>query len=180
MPILLFLCIALAGCGREPQAATKDVPTDESVSAIVIHAAQADVIEPPFVLVEDATAADGQALAAPPKAGDAPGAAHVAFQIPRDGVYSIWVRVFWGTDGETACSNSLSVQLDGDAPVDLQDGTYESWHWLPLRRSAGIPLTAGAHALLFRNREDGIKFDQIFITPWHEDELARRVPQGIE
>jgi len=35
-------------------------------------------------------------------------------------------------------------------------------------------------AHLLTNREDGIKFDQIFITPWREDEFDRRVPQGIE
>jgi hypothetical protein len=74
----------------------------------------------------------------------------------------------------------MNVSLDGTAPRMLQDATYEVWHWVPLRAREGILLAAGEHTLLFTNREDGIKFDQVFITPWDDDEAMRYVPQGIE
>jgi hypothetical protein len=138
-------------------------------------------MEAPFELLRDESAAGGVAVTVPPKAGAKPGALLVPFTLPTAGAYSIWVRTFWSTDGDGACSDSINVVLDSGAlTCMLQDGSYEVWHWLPLRRAQAIQLTAGEHTLLFTNREDGIKFDQIFITPWNEDESARRIPQGIE
>jgi hypothetical protein len=147
---------------------------------VVLHLKDAARIEAPFTRIEDPTAAGGVAIAVPPKAGARPGALALPFTIAARGKYSIWLRAYWGTDGEGACSDSVNVSLDGGAPRMAQDATYETWHWLPLRAREGIELDAGPHTLLFTNREDGIKLDQVFITPWDDDESARCVPQGIE
>ena len=183
--LTVAVCVVMA---RRPVASKRKVLTADmavpTVSAepagIVLHARNAERIEKPFIRQEDATAAEGMAVAVPPKAGAAPGAVLLPFTLGQDGTHSIWVRVYWGTDGEGACSDSLSVSLDGKAPRTLQDATHEAWHWIPLSGDQGIELAAGDHSLLFTNREDGIKFDQVFITPWSDDESARRVPQGIE
>lgn len=161
-----------------PPATARAVQAEQT--KIVLHARNATRIEAPFVLTDDPTGAAGVVVAVPPKAGTRPGALLVPFTIPAKGKYSIWLRAYWGTDHEGACSDSVVVSLDGASPRMVQDATYEVWHWLPLRAREGIELDAGPHSLLFTNREDGIKFDQLFITPWDDDESARYVPQGIE
>jgi len=153
---------------------TKEDPT------LVIHAVEARKIVAPFVLCEDAGAAGGKAIEVPPKAGKEPGAVEIPFTIKQEGMYSIWLRAYWGTDGEGACSNSVGLTVDGLDTATIEDATYETWHWVAYRRGKGLRLSAGLHLLLFRNREDGIRFDQVFITPWYEDEMDRRTPQGVE
>lgn len=174
----------LAARPKAPPPPATPPATLRAVSAerarIVLHVKDATRIEPPFVRTDDPTGAAGVVVAVPPKAGARPGALLVPFTIPAKGKYSIWLRVYWATDHEGACSDSVNVSLDGASPRMVQDATYETWHWLPLRAREAIDLDVGPHTLLFTNREDGIKFDQVFITPWDDDESARYVPQGIE
>ena len=147
---------------------------------LVLHAQRATVMKPPFSRCEDSDAAEGVAVEVPPKAGEEPGALEIPFSIQREGVYSIWLRAYWGTDGERACSNSVRLAIDNLPPARIEDATYEVWHWVAYKRGKSISLSRGSHRLRFMNREDGIRFDQIFITPWYEDEMERRIPQGIE
>lgn len=153
--------------------------------SLVLHLKAAVRVDPPFAREEDPSAAEGAAIAVPPKAGKAPGGVELRFHLPAAGVYSIWMRAFWGTDGEDACSNSLLFQLDDGRPVVVQDATYRVWHWVPVRFQGGehpgaVELAAGPHRVLLQNREDGIKLDQVFVAPWFKDEFQRRIPQGIE
>ena len=138
----------------------------------------------PFVRVQEATAVGGTAIAVPPKAGKAPGGLDLTFRLQKAGVYTFWFRAYWGTDGEEACSNSVFVRIDDASPVIVQDATYRAWHWvvvrLPGNRQGTLELAAGTHKIHLTNREDGILLDQILITPWHPDELRRRVPEGVE
>ena len=179
--------MALAGCGRAPAtggvAPTPRAPAAPTAAPLVwdLHVA---TVSPPFVLLADPTAAGGQSVTVPPGAGTALGAVRLDFTVPTAGDYQLWLRCFWGTDHDDACSNSVAVILDGGRPVTIEDGTYRVWHWLPVAfaadRRAPLALTAGPHALLLQNREDGVKFDQVFLAPWTADEFARRVPQGLE
>ena len=180
--------VLLAGFALWMRAQTAQPPpaiqTIRTVSAVanklVLHAREATKIEKPFVLLDDPTGAAGKVVAVPPKAGTAPGAFMLPFTIESPGKYMLWLHVYWGTDGDGSCSDSVQISLDSAPGRTVQDGTYEAWHWLPLKRESAFDLAAGSHHLLFSNREDGIKFDQVLIAPWDDDESARYVPQGIE
>ncbi len=157
-----------------------DIVEAKEDPTLVIHAGEARKIVAPFVLCEDAAAAGGKAIEVPPKAGEEPGAVEIPFTIKQEGMYSIWLRAYWGADGEGACSNSVGLTIDRVDTATIEDATYETWHWVAYQRGEGVTLSAGEHLLLFTNREDGIRFDQVFITPWYEDEMDRRTPQGVE
>jgi len=152
--------------------------------SIVIDLTLSSTIEPPFVVTNDLTAAAGRALTVPPRAGNKQGRAALAFQLDRGGSYDVWIRAYWGTDGEDACSNSIQLELDGHRPVLVTDSTYRQWHWVKARPGGalktGFKLAPGAHTLRLTNREDGIKLDQALLTPWHADEFMRYIPDGIE
>lgn len=78
------------------------------------------------------------------------------------GKYYLWCRVWWVDE----CGNSLTVQLDDGTPFTFgQDSTYRSWHWVksPPRLSQ-LKLKKGTHKLTIKNREDGIRIDQVFLT----------------
>ncbi len=164
---------------------TGDVLEIESAETVedptlVLHTQLATVMEPPFSRCEDPDAAGGAAIEVPPKAGKAPGAVEIPFTIKQEGMYSIWIRAYWSTDGKRACSNSVTLAIDDLPPLKIEDATYGVWHWVAYRRRKGTALSHGSHLLRFTNREDGIRLDQVFITPWNDDEMERRIPQGIE
>jgi len=64
--------------------------------------------------------------------------------------------------------HSVWVTLDkaaaiGDARILGEDGTYQRYHWVPIRKP--FHLTKEKHALRFHNRgEDGIKIDQVALV----------------
>lgn len=93
------------------------------------------------------------------------------------GDYYIWVRVWW-SDG---CGNSLKFSIDGSPPKVFtgKEGTYKVWQWAPIlpegMNARPYHLSAGEHRFVLSHSEDGIKFDQIFITT-----DSKKVPQGIE
>jgi hypothetical protein len=166
-------------------AAQSQAPALEKTEhGILLHAVASEKLLPPFSRVNDATAAGGVAVQVAPRAGTEPGGLELPFDIEKAGPCLIWIRAFWGTDGEDACSNSVYLQVDGKVQIQVQDGTYRSWHWVVARftgNPAGwIDLGTGAHRLRLENREDGIKIDQIYIIPWEANEMDRYVPQGIE
>jgi hypothetical protein len=112
--------------------------------------------------------ASGAYLEIPEGAGNPPkreaGKAIFSIDIPSDGHYTLWCRVWW--EGE--CSNSFTVGFD-DQPVFLfgEDATYKSWHWVkyPVSRTvAPLKLSKGPHTLTFNNREDGVRLDQVLLS----------------
>ncbi|MBN1257684.1 MAG: hypothetical protein JXA52_08265 [Planctomycetes bacterium] len=146
----------------------------------VFHALTGQISKP-FVSVDDPTAAGGKAIEIPSKSGkNLSGRVSLDFELPAKGCYTLWARTFWGIDGQRGCSNSIAVQIDESTPVVIQDATYEFWHWVQYRQRGGIEIPAGKHTINLINREDGIRIDQVFLTPWYEDEFDRRVPQGVE
>lgn len=109
----------------------------------------------------------------PPKVTN--GKATIAVEVPKDGAYMLWARVWW--EGE--CSNSFSVKIDDNAPILFgEDGTFKAWHWVkfPVARTAKpIQLAKGPHTIVFMNREDGVRIDQVVLCA-----DRRWVPVDIE
>ena len=202
----LVLTLAVIGCGERRDSARASVPPQSAPAAhvvaalpqvaaaapaarvtangILLHAAAATNMQPPFIRCADSSAAAGVGVEVPPGAGHAEGSLCLSFAVEKTGPCTVWIRAFWGTDGEDACSNSIYVQLDGRPRILVQDATYRAWHWVrarfPVSREGCAQLAAGAHRLLLESREDGIKIDQIYIVPWHPNEMECYVPQDIE
>ena len=101
------------------------------------------------------------------------GEAVYAFEAPAAGDYVLWCRVWWDNE----CGNSLTMVLDGGAPFSFgQDSTYECWHWAKSPpRLTQLTLQAGKHELRVKNREDGIKLDQVLLA-----RNKRYVPVDVE
>lgn len=179
---------ALASACRKAPAPPKQAfgssSTDAAASDSLVLQLSAAAIKSPFVLRQDPTASQGASLEVPPKAGKAPGEVRLDFVLPQSGRYSLFLRCYWGTDLEDGCSNSVGVRLDDGPWREVEDAVYRRWHWLPCHlgpaKGAPVELAEGPHRLSLRSREDGIKIDQLFVTPWHDDEFDRRIPEGIE
>jgi len=151
-----------------------------SGAKICFEAESAERTEAPMAVVSNGIdGASGPYLEIPEGAGNPPkvmaGQAVFNVEVPADGAYTLWCRVWW--EGE--CSNSFSVGVD-DRPAFLfgEDATYKAWHWVkyPVSRTvAPIKLVAGKHTLVFHNREDGVRLDQILLSA-----DKRFVPVDIE
>ncbi len=144
------------------------------------EAETADKIEPPVKRVTNGIGgASGAYLEIAEGAGNPPkveaGLAGFDLEIPEDGVFTLWCRVWW--EGE--CSNSFTVRVDDQPPFLFgEDATYKTWHWVkyPVSRTAPpLRLTRGRHTLTFLNREDGVRLDQILLSS-----DRRFVPADIE
>ncbi|MGI6099806.1 MAG: hypothetical protein GX174_03245 [Lentisphaerae bacterium] len=172
---LIWLCLAVPLLAAPPR--------------LVIEAESAVETEAPMVVVTAEQVPAGSAfvpgasgdsyLEIPEKAGNPPklekGFARFEFDLPADGDYILWARVWW--EGE--CSNSFTVQID-DQPAFLfgENATYRTWHWVkyPVARiTPPLRLEKGPHVLRVSNREDGVRLDQILLSP-----NKRFVPVGIE
>ena len=147
---------------------------------ISFEAETAQTLEVPMVAVSNGVAgASGAYLEIPEGAGNPPklmaGKAVFSTEIPEDGTFTLWCRVWW--EGE--CSNSFTIGFD-DQPTFLfgEDATYKAWHWVkyPVSRTVSpIKLAKGKHTLVFHNREDGVRLDQILLSA-----DKRFVPVDIE
>jgi hypothetical protein len=145
---------------------------------VTVEAESAVEVEAPMALVTNSvmpqaadighTASGGAWLSIPEGAGNPPkvekGFARFEVDVPAAGGYYIWARVRW--DGE--CSNSFTLKVDDGAPVLFgEDPTFGVWHWVryPVSRMAkAMQLDAGSHAVVFRNREDGVAIDQLILA----------------
>lgn len=107
----------------------------------------------------------------PPKMTN--GQAVLEFRVNDSGMYYLWCRVWWLDE----CGNSLSMNVDGGPAFTFgQDATYKTWHWVRApRRLKQLKLKPGEHRLRIRNREDGVKLDQVLLTA-----DKRYVPVGVE
>ena len=147
---------------------------------LCLEAEAAQSLEAPVAAVSNGVAgASGTYLEIPEGAGNPPkrdaGKAVFKLDIPEDGLYTLWCRVWW--EGE--CSNSFTVGFD-DQPAFLfgEDATYKAWHWVKYPVSRTVPhvkLAKGPHTLTFKNREDGVRLDQVLLSA-----DKRFVPVDIE
>ena len=147
-------------------------------AVVCVEAESAATNEPQMVVVRDdapppgVKAVEGASARAyleiPQGAGNPPsnsaGRAVLALDLPEEGDYTVWLRVWW----DDSCGNSFTVQVDGrPAFVMGEDGTYRAWHWVrhPVSRMAApLRLAAGAHTLTILNREDGARVDQVLLS----------------
>ncbi len=71
------------------------------------------------------------------------------------------------------------MRIDDGAPFLFgENATYRVWHWVKYpvsRMSAPLRLKQGRHTLLFKNREDGVRLDQVILSA-----EKRFVPVEIE
>ena len=137
---------------------------------IWLEAESGDLNSPMVNASDDAAASSGEYIWIQEDQGDiwSPseygGYASYTFEVPISGDYLVWGRVKSGSE-----SDSFFVSMD--------DGTYavwdtqrsDTWIWDLVNNredSADIIfyLEAGAHTLVFKQREDGTKIDKIFIT----------------
>ena len=51
--------------------------------------------------------------------------------------------------------------VDDGRPQLFNGPTYDAWLW---NKGPALPLAAGRHTLIIRNREDGVKLDQFLLT----------------
>jgi len=145
---------------------------------ICFEAESATAVEAPMVVVSNGVeGASGAYLEIPEGAGNPPkveaGKAVFTVDVPEDGAFTLWCRVWW----EDECGNSFTVKID-DQPAFLfgEDATYKTWHWVRSPpRLVPLQLAAGPATLTLHNREDGVRIDQILLTT-----DRRRVPVGIE
>ncbi len=147
---------------------------------ICFEAETAELIEAPVVLVTNGIeGASGAYLEIPEGAGNPPkvesGKAVFSFETAADGNFILWCRVWW----EDECGNSFTVQIDNQ-PAFLfgEDATYKVWQWVkyPVARTTKpLRLSKGQHTLTVRNREDGVRLDQVLLSA-----DRRFVPVDIE
>ena len=84
------------------------------------------------------------------------GQATLKLNLTAPGAYYVWSRVFW----ENGCGNSIGLVVNGQERMLGEDGTYGKWHWRDSRTR--VDLKAGANTIVLKNRETGVKVDQIF------------------
>lgn len=144
---------------------------------ILIEAENALEIVPLMRVASDPKASLGRCIEIPEKGKQkkTPGYARYVFKVEKSGSYYLWGRKFW-RDG---CGNSFTIKMDNMPDMTFGgDSTYDRWTWIVLNIPGGFELESGEHVLLVKNRENGVKLDQILLTTVHPDEGG--VPQGIE
>lgn len=98
--------------------------------------------------------------------------------VPAGGVYYPWARVWW----QDSCGNSIVVRWGRDGGMSdsfvVQDGTLESWHWLPVAGPEGIRLSKGAYRLAVVNREDGARLSRILFSGKSYETYKPETPEG--
>ncbi len=121
-------------------------------------------------------ASGGKYLEIPKGAGNPPkvnaGEARLTFEIDEPGDYTFWGRVYW----LSACNSSFTVQVDDALPFTFgKDATFDAWHWVKQPPRLKMTLSKGRHTLTIRNRQDGVRLDQVLFA------LDKRyVPVGVE
>jgi hypothetical protein len=86
------------------------------------------------------------------------GQAVVTVNVKTAGTYYLWARTFWAN----GCGNSIGVGVNGGSSITLgEDGTYDKWHWVG--GNTRVSLKAGANTFVIKNRETGVRVDQIFL-----------------
>ena len=107
----------------------------------------------------------------PPKVNQ--GEAKLPFEIDEPGDYTLWGRAYWLSE----CNSSFSMSIDDSLPFTFgKDATFNVWHWVKAPpRLKQMTLAKGKHVLTIKNRQDGVKLDQVLLA------LDKNyVPVGVE
>jgi hypothetical protein len=106
----------------------------------------------PFTTVSDNDASGHRALAIPQGKGKGEGATVYEVEIPSDGFYVLYARVYW----QDGCSNSLLFETPADQRM-LASDTFLRWHTLEARKP--LLLRKGSAKIQICNVEDGVRLD---------------------
>ncbi len=174
--LLIGPCIlAVAACAAPGESATRaDLRPDERLQ--IVLCAHHGKITPPFEVAENPGSLHGRCIDVPKGAGHGKegssgpvvdtGWVDFSFEVAARGEFDVYGRVFFtGSDG-----NSFFMVFDGGDPHILADDTWNRWHWVRLAETTA--LDAGSHTLRVRNREDGVKLDEIRLLPAGGDAFA--------
>ena len=130
-----------------------------SVEVSTYLEAEDGIINAPMRVANDANASEGQYVWVPNGEGNGgEGYTELSFAVPVAGDYYIHGRVI----APTTRDNSFSVSLDGGADYTWSiSGNPTSWVWNEINH---YTLGAGTHTISVKQREDGTKLDQLWIT----------------
>ena len=86
------------------------------------------------------------------------GSATVKVNVKTAGTYYLWARTYWAN----GCGNSIGVSVNsGESSTLGEDGTYDKWHWVG--GTTRVTLKSGSNTFVIKNRETGVRVDQIFL-----------------
>ena len=126
-----------------------------SVEVSTYLEAEAGTLNAPLIVANDASASEGQYVWVPNGGG---GYTELSFEVPVAGNYSLHGRVI----APSTADNSFFVSLDGGADFTWSiPGNPTSWVWDEI---SSYSLRAGTHTIRIKQREDGTKLDQLWIT----------------
>lgn len=183
---LLLIMLSTTGCddtrGNSPgrTAGKKSLLPPLGSSFEIVLEAEDGEFEPDMVVEEIrprtgviGRASGGKCIAVPPdtnvgrKKKYPEGKVVLKFSVPRDGKYYIFPRVWWFDQ----CGNSLGMIVDQRPERIFADTTYKSWLWHKFQPKdafsndpRAFTLKKGEHTLTFKNAEDHVRLDQIYIT----------------
>jgi hypothetical protein len=128
----------------------------------------------PFALVDDASRSAGQFIEVTPGSGNHTAVTSVDeskvmwfdLEVISAGTYNLWFL----SQGPTTGDDSFWISIDGRPDVQLTP--LATWGWRQ-PATATQALTAGAHQLKIKVREDGSRVDKIFLT------RTTTVPTGL-
>ena len=168
--------VATAGVGAGGTPSADAGAAGEPASPGLYLEAEGGEINGPFVIGADVAASNDQFIQAPPTvfSDTVPGTAHARyhFDVPSDGSYVIWGRIF-SPDTE---SNRFWFQLDGGEWIKWRMTVGAIWYWHFFNRDIlydqvlHFPLTAGPHVLELANNAPDTKLDRLYITSVPGDE----------
>ena len=98
------------------------------------------------------------------------GQATLKVNVAKPGMYYVFARTFW----ENGCGNSIGLSINEQERMLGEDGSYGKWHWVGSKTR--VDLKAGLNTILIKNRETGIKVDQIFFCTDSEYEPTKLRP----
>jgi hypothetical protein len=162
--------VALAGVGclvLQPAESAKPVPEIRIIERGAAASANFQVLEaempllPPTGVMTVAPANDAsgnRVLAVSAGKGKGAGVANYRFEGLPAVAHTVWIRALW----EDGCGNSIGI-VAGERRMIVTDERFGRWHWLSASRQL-VPLD-GKLEFALHNLEDGIKIDQIVVTP---------------
>jgi hypothetical protein len=184
---VLTALLLVAACGRDVtsigalrQRSTRDASTardaaqdaaaDAALPASLYIEGEDGELSSGFMVVDDATASGGRAIAPPADSDDdtAPGAARARYGFELDGAgeYVIWGRIH----SPGANTNRFWFQVDGGAWYKWRISVGDIWFWDDFHDDTeyGIPLRfalePGAHELVIASCVPDVLLDRLYIT----------------
>ncbi|MBI3923487.1 MAG: acetylxylan esterase [Armatimonadetes bacterium] len=172
----------LAAATRKLSITAEPLPWREAVAQL--KASEAQQLVAPMQAEPDSSCGNGKALFTPRGVGRGfnlktgepidNGRAEFSVALPEAGEYVVIARCYW-PDG---AANSFYVFFDEGSPQVLgNEDVFDRWHWVT---SPVFNLSAGAHRLVVRNREDGARMDRIVLATKEAANMTLVTPPSLQ